>query len=406
MMLRVTGGGNWQGLQREWELALAAWRALADNPLWILSERMREHSAPRAKRSRDTALAIWALVLLGLYGTILSGIVLTSGWPDPDDLLRGAVFAVLCPLAFIYVLYATAQLALQGQAWLGRERGDARNVQAALLDPLLGLTLIGPREVVLAALRRLLPLVLTAAGVGALAATAVALTIASESNDFGLAVLVSPLTCAGLLIPGVLGGTLLLLLSVCLGLNSAAPLQRTAFVFLLTGHQLTGLWGGAGSLAVLGFAMADGPLLVLGGGLAAHLFLLTACWVGLRLVETTRWAGAGWLLATPVVWVLAVWVVSGMLMLYNSLAYSSEPFWAEPLMSFVFSLSGVWGSVNIFSPANFITAWSFGETGNGDDFILALPVLYLMRVGMLAVLCTIAYRAALYCAGLRLRATD
>lgn len=407
-MLAVQPEGQWDGVSSEAAQAQRAWRAMEDNPLWILTERVRAHSEPRVRRSRNTALAIWALVLLGLYGTVFAGILLTRGWPDPSDLAGKVIFAVVCPLAFVYLLYATSQLALNGQAWLGRERGDARNVQAALLDPLLGLTLLQPRDVIVAALRQHMRLILLAAGTGAAAAGSVALFAAGQDNNLPVALLMLPVTLAGYFIPGVLGGCLLLLLSISLGLNSATPLQRTALVFLFVGHQLVSLFGGLVMVAGLGLASGNESMLMLGGAIAAHIYLPLAAWAGLRLVLTVGRAGTGWLLAMPLIWVIGFWVLIGMLALYQSLYLpGSQPFYIESMGSMALNLAAAWGAVNLFAPGNLATSLSFGS---GDIWnsgaLLLIPLLYVLRLAMLLVLCGMAYRAALYCAELRLRAVD
>jgi hypothetical protein len=394
----------WQGLAREWQLAVAGWHALPDNPLWVLQQHIARHRGPRARRSLAAAAVVWGGVLLLFYGFLFTVAVNVSGWPAPDEFAQMVVVAFLVPAAGLFVMYATARLSLQGQTWLGRERGDARNVQAAMLDQQLALTRIEARDVVLASLRSLAPLLLAASGAGAVAATLVLLAMTHDSGSFVAALLTLPLTLVGYFVPGALGGLVLLWLSICLGLNSVNAAQRTALVCVLLLHQFLGF---SLSLSLLGVLDMGGgnELAAMGGPFLAHIYVLLSALAGLWVVERSR-AGTGWLLGVPVAWVGGFWLLAAVAGIYSSLGSFN---WESGVLgefagALLMGMLSAWSAINLFSTTCLVTPYSFGDTGSTGT--LLLPLAYLLRLGLLVALVVLGYRAALYCAALRLRAME
>lgn len=397
---------GWQGLGREWQLALGSWRSLEDNPLWLLHERMQTRSAARLRRRRRSALWIWSVVLLAFYSLIFCTIVLAGGgWPSLEEFTGMLVYGMLAPLLAVFLLYAIAQLALQGQAWLGRERGDARNLKAALLDPLLGLTQIDGRSVVVAALRSHAPLLLWACGSAATAATII-IVLAALDAGYWMAVMLAPLTLLGYLLPGLLGGLILLLLSFCLGLNSSSPSQRTALVVVFILHQLFGFGFSFAGLAMLEFAQSE-LIESLTGFLAAQLYIFAAAAAGYWLLRQLRTASTSWLLAVPMLWVLGFYMAVAMVAIYIAVTGSSwDPLDdAAGLGTLTLGMLSSWCSINLFAPGNLLLMASVDNHGSVTGQAFATTC-YLLRLGLLFMLAGLAYRAALYCAVLRLNASE
>jgi hypothetical protein len=91
----------------------------------------------------------------------------------------------------------------------------------------------------------------------------------------------------------------------------------------------------------------------------------------------------------------------------NAAFYRNNLPFVEELAVISFSLAGVWGSINLFSPSNMILPLSIGyDSLNDPGYLVVLSASYLLRLGFLFLMLCMTYRAALYCSELRLRASD
>jgi hypothetical protein len=399
---------RWEGLAREWQLLREAWQALPDNPLWILAQRMHAHALPRLAKRRRANLALAGLLVGGVYAIAIATIRGVSGQFEAEAILMTTMIGFILPLGVLFLLGSVLNVSQRAQAWLGREREDAKHTALARLDPLLSLSLLTPRDLVSAALRELLPAALLATGVAAVVGYLMLLmsvymdTRWSEDPTKLLTALgMAPVTFGSVALTGLAGGVILILLCFSLGLNSGSPLQRSALALMLAFHQLTGLWASFIYMGVpdigngLGIMVISVPFAVV--------YLIGAVYFGVHVTTSIRGASAGWLLIVPMVAIFGFWIATG-LAAVASFAWTFGSL--DPLNGIAAELSSLWFSVNLFVPGCLPAAACIGQGMDDRHMTLAMALNFIAVLTTLGCLVVLAYRAALTCAAIRLRAME
>ena len=277
-----------------WGAWRAAWAGLADNPVtryWKLTRWRRTAHIPPWRRN----LYVWFTALAGVAvcGIIL-GFCLYTGQelPNPPTLAVFFWWAVVLPAYVVWLagglydtLYDCTQLL----------RASGRNVRVGELDSLTLSSPLGGHDILLGALRALLPPLYLRLLVGCVIVW-ITITAASALADPGgswpVVLALAPLTIGALWSCGVLAITALALLAVILGHHtrqgqSASLLSMLATVLMLawlpTGYGMQqAQLGGDSTAAMLAWCLLGG--LVHLGGLA--LILLLAVWLRLRPLVT------------------------------------------------------------------------------------------------------------------------
>jgi hypothetical protein len=397
---------QWAGLRGELELAVAGWRGLPDNPLWLVASRQAAVSRQRTRTSRlFIAAAIGGLLVLAYAGTCYFMWAINStmgGGLGLSQYLQVLSYGFVLPCAAIYLLVTLSRVGLNAQSWLGVERTDAKRMQVAMLDPLLSLTPLGPHEVLFAALRELLPQVWLASAVASCALGFIDLTSTFDGDQFPTVLLLLPLTVGGYLVTGALGGLAVVLLLFSLGLNSTTQGQRAFPALLLVLHQLVAFGTGFASLLSLE-ALHDQRALDPLAGVLGALLLIGSIWLGARLALSISRLSMTWLLLTPLGITFGYWILLGLSQLasiYGGGLDSSMSF----LMAVAMHLAGAWASLSLFVSGAFMTGQSFGITDSelGLQQVYRFALIVLTQVGLIAVL----YRTALEAAYNRLRSQD
>ena len=387
------------GLLNELEQFVAAWRGLPENALWILAARQAAVRRQRGQLQQRVGLAIIGGVAVCAYIAACYIAFRLAGSFEPRVDIQILVFGFIVPAGIIYLFLTLAQLAMQAQQWLAVERVDAKRLESGLYDPLVRLTLIGPSDVLVAALRELLPGVLRCAAVTSCTAAICALAMAMNDGEFGTALLLAPLTVACYFLVSVLGGVVLTLLLFSLGLNSRTAGQRSLPAMLVFLHQM-GVFVIAfvplASVAALGELRGLDALAAVMG----NLVLVGAFWLGSQMAIQVPRLGMTWLLSVP--FILSLFY--GLLLVTSHVGFinSSEPDALRILDGIGLHLLGAWANLSLFHPAAFFTLRSFGKTDMDPDLLQMLyryPLIVLTQLGLIMIL----GRGALAAAAQRLR---
>jgi hypothetical protein len=393
----------WRGTQQEIELFVAAWRELPENALWLLVSRQREAQRLRARRSTILLWSLGGALALAIYLAVCYAMYLLNPSTDPGEYLVVFGFGFVLPLTLAYLLITLGRSALEAQLWLGGMRQDAKQLAAPLVDPQLILTPLGPRDVLVAALRDLLPALALAAVTTSAVACSLLLLAVAGSDGFLTALALSPLTLAGYAVVGLLGCVILALLMFSLGLNSLSQAQRSFPALLLVLHQLIVLGSGLVALAAYSETSSRAGLDPL-AALVGSALLVGAIWLGARLAFELPRLGMTWLIITPVVLTVLFWVLAAFFSLYGGLGESTA--FGEFLGLTGLHLSSAWAGLSLFHPGALITTLSVGaQAGDsiaGWHMLYHYPLIILTQCALIAVL----YRVALQAANLRLQSIE